>query len=217
MSKQQLSEHDKAFYRDGYRLGSSINNTKSEGPLFGAISTLYQSIDELIDSLLLLAQREGIAVDCKKGCSYCCHQAVFANSYEVHYLGSFLKTHFSKDELQQLIDNAKAKNDSVEALSDQEMLNAKFPCPLLKDGICQAYQARPMACRIYLSQKLSSCIEFYNNPNNQDNYPALLNFPLRAGRMMNEGFTAALKGNNILTTEFRLEEGLLAYFTQNQG
>jgi hypothetical protein len=65
-----------------------------------------------------------------------------------------------------------------------------------------------MACRIYLSYKLESCLEFYRNPDNDANYPALLEFPLRAGQMMNEGFRAALKESGLETAEFRIEEGL---------
>jgi hypothetical protein len=65
-----------------------------------------------------------------------------------------------------------------------------------------------MACRIYLSTRLETCLEFYHHPENEQNYPALIDFPLKAGRMMNEGFMAALKENGIETAEFRLEEGL---------
>lgn len=70
------------------------------------------------------------------------------------------------------------------------------------------YEGRPMACRIHLSTKLGTCLEFYHHPENEQNYPALIDFPLRAGRMINEGFMAALKGYGIETDEFRLEEGL---------
>ena len=50
-----------------------------------------------------------------------------------------------------------------------------------------------MACRIYLSTDVKTCHEFYKNPDNIENYPALLDFPMKAGKMMNEGFKAALK------------------------
>jgi hypothetical protein len=65
-----------------------------------------------------------------------------------------------------------------------------------------------MACRIYLSTKLETCLEFFNHPENAANYPALIDFPLRAGQRRNEGFCAALKKIEIETAEFLLEEGL---------
>ena len=71
-----------------------------------------------------------------------------------------------------------------------------------------AYKARPVACRIYLSSNLNSCLKFYNEPEDKNNYPALLNFPMRAGRLMNEGFKAALKAGGIVAKEFRIEEKL---------
>ena len=72
-------------------------------------------------------------------------------------------------------------------------------------SICS--QANGMSA-IYLSTKLQTCLEFYHHPENETNFPALIDLPLRAGQMMNEGFRAALKESGIETAEFRLEEGL---------
>ena len=211
MEGQHFSEHDKAFYKDGYRLGTYAKSEESEAKLFEAISAMYKGIDELIDSLLEMAKKQGIQVDCKKGCAWCCKQAVFANSYEIHYLGRYIQKNFAESEKKAIIERAKFKNDKTEALGETEVLNFKADCPLLKNGVCSAYEARPMACRIYLSQKVNTCLDFYKNPEDENNYPALLEFPLRAGRMMNEGFTAALKEDGTMTAEFRLEEGLLTF------
>jgi hypothetical protein len=89
-----------------------------------------------------------------------------------------------------------------------EMLNYKSACPLLEDGACIAYAARPMACRIYLSTSVESCRRFYDDPGDAVNYPALLEFPLRAGRMLNEGFVAAFRQHGYPSSEVRMEEGL---------
>lgn len=204
-----LSEHEQLFYNDGYQLGKqAAQNGYQEEDLFPALQKMYHGIDQFIESLSILAQRQSSPIHCKKGCSFCCHQAVFANSYELHYLGNFIEKHFSEERRSQVQQKANAKNKKTSTLDEKEMLNFKSPCPLLKDGACSAYEARPMACRIYLSTNVNSCIEFYNNPQNENNYPALLDFPLMAGRMMNEGFIAALKEHKIEIAEFRLEEGL---------
>ncbi|WP_321290326.1 YkgJ family cysteine cluster protein [uncultured Sunxiuqinia sp.] len=204
-----LSEHEQLFYNDGYQLGlQAAKNNYAEDDLFQAMAQMYQAIDQLIESLSAMAQKQGIAIHCRKGCDYCCRQAVFANSYELHYLDHFIKKNFSNDQKNQVREKAMAKNKQTSALEEKDMLNFKSPCALLKNGSCTAYEARPMACRIYLSTNVISCIEFYQNPENENNYPALLNFPLMAGRMMNEGFIAALKENGIEIAEFRLEEGL---------
>ncbi|WP_299580139.1 YkgJ family cysteine cluster protein [uncultured Sunxiuqinia sp.] len=204
-----LSEHEQLFFNDGYQLGQkAAKNGYREEDLFQALKQQYKAIDQLIDSIAMVAKQQDMPIHCQKGCSYCCHQAVFANSYELHYLGHFMQQTLPKEEIQHVYDTARTKNRTTSKLEEQTMLNYKSPCPLLKDNACSVYEARPMACRIYLSTKLSTCREFYQNPENEDNYPALLDFPLMAGRMMNEGFMAALKEKDIEIAEFRMEEGL---------
>lgn len=217
MENKHFSENDRIFYSDGYRLvQSAIEKGLSNETLFSAIESLYAAIDGLNDSIIALAERQNIKVACSKGCHWCCHQAVFANSYELHYLSERIKEGFSPEELADVSAKSNAKYLVTSELSDEEILKYKAPCPLMKDGACSAYTARPMACRIYLSTKLETCLEFYAHPENESNYPALIDFPLRAGRMLNEGFRAALKEYGVETAEFRIEEGLRIVLKSNQ-
>jgi len=217
MGNKHFSENDRIFYSDGYKLAqSAIEVGISNDTLFSAIESLYAAIDGLNDSIIALAERQNIKVACFKGCQWCCHQAVYANSYELHYLSDRIKRDFYPKDLADIIGKTDAKYQITSELLDEEILKYKAPCPLLKDGACSAYKARPMACRIYLSTKLETCLEFYNHPENETNFPALINFPLRAGKMMNEGFRAALKEFGIETAEFRMEEGLRITLKNNQ-
>lgn len=214
-ANKNFSETDRVFYADGYKLAqSAAENGLNNETLFRAIDSLYQAIDGLNDSILDLAKRQNIHVACAKGCQWCCHQAVFANSYEVHYLSQKIKDNFSANDISIIQKRCESKNSAVEKLSNEKILNFKSPCPLLTNGACAIYFARPMACRIYLSTNLQSCLDFYANPENETSFPALIDFPLRAGRMMNEGFMAALKESGVETAEFRLEEGLLIALNQ---
>lgn len=203
------NSNEEVFFNDGYQLlKSEIDGKPDKNTIFRAINKMYESVDQLIDSLLEYAEKQGLKAACHKGCEWCCHQAVYANSYEIHFLSEHIKANFQQVEIKKLLNRAKNKNVLVKKLSDVEVLKYKSPCALLIDGSCIAYQARPMACRIYLSTKLETCLKFYNQPDDEKNYPALLDFPLMAGRMMNEGFMEALKENEVETAEFRLEEGL---------
>jgi Fe-S-cluster containining protein len=207
--KKKYSQHDRVFYSDGYRLAqSAIDQGLSNETLFSAIESLYSAIDGLNDSILALAERQKMGMACHKGCHWCCHQAVYANSYELHFLSEKIKNGFSSEKISKWMEAAEAKFTVTSQMNEEELSNYKAPCPLLENGACSVYDARPMACRIYLSTKLKTCLEFYHHPENENNYPALIDFPLRAGRMMNEGFMAALKEVGIETSEFRLEEGL---------
>lgn len=207
---KHFTENDRIFYLDGYRLAqSAIQQGFSNETLFSAIESLYAAVDGLNESIIALANRQNTKVACFKGCHWCCHQAVFANSIELHFLSENIKKTFTSEELICIIERTEAKYSMTSKLNDEDILRHKAPCPLLKDGACSIYAVRPMACRIYLSTKPETCLEFYSHPENEANYPALIDFPLKAGQMMNEGFRIALKEVGIETTEFKLEDGLL--------
>lgn len=206
---KHFTENERIFYSDGYKLAqSAIEKGLTNATLFAAIEDLYITIDGLNDSIIALAEKQNMKVACHKGCQWCCHQAVYANSYELHYLSERVKAVISKEKIARWIDAAEAKYAVTSKMNEEQVAAYKSPCPLLENGACSIYAIRPMACRIYLSTRLDTCVEFYRNPGNKENYPALIDFPLCAGRMMNEGFMAALKEYGIDTAEFRLEEGL---------
>ena len=207
ISIKQIENLEKAFYSDGYKLGMKATEMKMAKPvLFLSIEGMYAAIDSLIQSLNEFAKKQKKRIDCKKGCEWCCHQPVFALDYELEFLSVFIKMSLGKNKLNQVLKKAKEKNNKLKELKKEELLNAKHPCPLLNNGSCIAYHARPMACRIYLSYDVSTCLKFHKYPDNKDNYPTLFDLPMRMGRMMNEGFKAALKTDGIIAKEFRIEE-----------
>lgn len=211
----KFSENERMLYRDGYRLAqSAVEEGLTNKKLFEAIQSLYSAIDELNDSIISYARKQNTNVACAKGCQWCCHQAVFANSYEIHFLSDYIGKNFSTDEITELTRRIHKKHEITSKLDDKEVLNFKAPCPLLKDGACSAYSARPVACRIYLSTNLPSCLHFYKHPEDEKNYPMLLEFPLKAGRLLNEGFMAALKEHGVETFEFKIEAGLARMFVE---
>lgn len=201
---------EKAFYHDGYKLGmKALQNGSGQEKMDQALSEMYEIIDSLNDSLSDYAQQQGQHIACKKGCQWCCHQPVFALDYELAFLKKYVEEEFSQAVQNEIKKRAVDKNLKLSLLKGDDQLNAKFPCPLLVDGACMAYKARPVACRIYLSSNLYSCLNFFNKPEDKNSYPALLDFPMRAGRMLNEGFKAALKTEGIIAREFRIEEGII--------
>lgn len=201
---------ESAFYSDGYQLGMQVcvANLAPEA-MNSAISEMYNSIDSFIETLSEFAQNQNQPIHCEKGCEWCCHQPVFALSFEMDYLIRHIETNFDTETKNRIKSQAENKVKSFGFLREAELLNAKFPCPLLDDGACMAYSARPMACRIYLSSDVKSCLRFFNKPEDKNNFPALLSLSLRAGRMMNEGFKAALKISGYETKEYLIEEKLV--------
>lgn len=209
---------DKAFYSDGYNFGmEAVSSGITQKSMFSALEKMHTAIDNLIDTLSDYAKKQGQLIDCKKGCEWCCYQPIFALSYEMEYLNDFVKNNFDNIIQNKIKAKAQQKNNKLKLLNDVDLLNSKHACPLLEKGACVAYEARPMACRIYLSTNVNTCLQFYKNPENEKSIPALLDFPLRAGRMMNEGFKAALKTGGLPSKEFRIEEILLVPPIQMSG
>ena len=200
---------EKQFHADGYRLGmKAVEAGFSNEALFAAVKNLHQMVDELVNSFSEFAERQNQKPACKKGCHWCCHQPVFALDYELDYLRDFISGNFDSSTQKQIAARAAKKNKKLKNLPGESLLNSKFPCPLLENGICLAYSARPVACRIYLSSNLESCLKFYQKPEEKNSFPALLQLPMRMGRMLNEGFKAALKAGGMKVEEFRIEEKL---------
>lgn len=212
---------DETFFKDGYNLSDvylSMGFTKEN--IFAAQKQLYKTVDELINSFLKRTETEGNPTACKKGCSFCCHQTVMASPYELLYLADFVQKKYKGDALKLIVERAEQKQLKTSSLRINKLLKYKQACPLLHPvgGFCRAYQARPMACRIYLSSDVKSCKDDLDNPNDDSIFPKLYNMPLRAGRMMNEGFQARLrKGreNKLQAFENTIEEGLLTSLKLN--
>ena len=204
-----LKSLENAFYSDGYRIGNAVCESGfKEEALYSAVAEMYSAIDGFIYMLTEYAGKSNQPVDCKKGCEWCCHQPVFALQHEMDYLNHFIDIQFNESQKQIIAEKAEMKKQAFGFLQEKELLNAKFPCPLLENGACIAYEARPMACRIYLSYNVKSCLRFFHQPSDSESIPNLLEIPLKAGRMMNEGFKAALKLYGYETKEFRIEEML---------
>jgi Fe-S-cluster containining protein len=201
---------ESAFYSDGYKLGMQVcTSNLGKDAMRAAISEMYNSIDSFIETLTEFAKNQNQPIHCAKGCEWCCHQPVFALNYEMDYLKWFIETNFDAETKNSIRLKAENKMNAFGFLNETDLLNAKFPCPLLENGACLAYSARPMACRIYLSSDVNSCLHFFKEPGDLNSIPSLFNLPLRAGKMMNEGFKAALKNRGYVSKEYRIEEKLV--------
>lgn len=210
-------EIDRIFYDDGYRLAKHhLDEKLGASQLKAAIEELYQSIDKLLEAFLTRAAEDGIPSDCKKGCAWCCHQEVFAVSHEFLYLNEHVKQQLSPETRKRILKKAREKVKLTMNLSVEEQLRIRAACPFLEDASCIAYEARPMACRIYLSASASSCKLEYDHPDKKEHNPELYEFPLQAGRMLNEGFVAYLKEKGLQVAELPIEQGYSSMLTLGQ-
>lgn len=204
---------EQLFFSDGYRLGQNHPVRNDVTNLERGARELYHNADQLIDAFVQRCQAEGVPVDCRMGCSWCCHQAVFATTPEMMVLVKYLKKRFSPEVVADVLEKAKAKEEKFSTLSPAETPQGRHACPLLRKGSCMVYSLRPMACRIYLSSNVQSCIAKHHKPDDPKARPALFDFPLKAGRQLNEGFTSALREQGYSVEEHRIEHILLRLLT----
>ena len=101
-------------------------------------------------------------------------------------------------------------------MSAMEFLHFVHPCPFLEEGACLIYHARPMACRIYLSSDEGSCRQQFDRPDDPTIMARLYEFPLRAGRLVNEGIRKALAETGIVTSEWLMESLLVQVFENSE-
>ncbi len=200
---------EQIFYSDGHQLGTRQKIDQDITLLQRGTRELYYNVDQLIDSFVQRCQADRIPVDCRMGCSWCCHQAVFASTHEIILMAQYLRKHYSREVVDEVRMRAEAKESQLGPLSPAAALKSRHACPLLLKGRCMVYPVRPMACRIYLSSSEESCLKRHQNPFDPKAIPALFDFTLKAGQQMNAGFGSALKEQGLSVEEHRIEHILL--------
>lgn len=200
---------DHLFLNDGYNLAKSIlqENTFPES-LISLNQQLYSVSNQLFESFQNRVSKENKIIDCKKKCHWCCNQTVFTNLREAFFIKDFMQNNFSPSQRLRLRKKITEKLKNTSLLSLEEKLLYKETCPFLENQICIIYPARPMACRCYLSKSLTSCLNFYKNPADKNSYPQLYDFPLHAGRMLNEGIKLYLDGKDLCDPVLDLETAM---------
>jgi Fe-S-cluster containining protein len=197
------------FFRDGYLLANDILGKELSGSsILFLTRKLYSEINDLLDSFIARCSVEKRRVDCRQGCSFCCHQAVLIVPHEAFYMDRYVSESLSEDVRLRIFTRIREKDSITSRMKVQEFLHYKSPCPFLEEDSCTVHPARPMACRIYLSEDRESCEYEYRHPSDTDYFPGLYEFPLLAGRMMNEGICAWLQEKKIHPTEWQLESSM---------
>lgn len=210
-------EIGRIFYRDGYRHAAScLKDDPDPDSLKQGVKVLYENMDGLLESFLKRSEAEGRPAHCREGCSWCCHQPVFAVTHELLYIQDHIVRQVPSRRADRYLQKAREKASLTEGRSTEEQVKVRKACPFLEEGRCAIYPARPMACRIYLSSSVTACRKEYGDPGGGREFPDLFGFPLQSGRMLNEGFVACLKQHGIQSAEWPIEQGFVAMWGTGQ-
>lgn len=218
-------EYDNIFYRDGYQLARGILDKRTGGEIEAGeeteavtvsileiVESAYEAVDGLVESFILRCRRENRPVDCRKGCAWCCSQALLVSTHELMYLFTWMKVNLGRELIRRIEAAAVERDSRTREMRVMEFIHYTHPCPLLDNDACLVYPVRPMACRIYLSSDVSSCREQHDHPDDPGIMADLYEFPLRAGRLINEGIRKAFTEKGIVTSEWLIESLLNQVF-----
>jgi hypothetical protein len=101
------------------------------------------------------------AVECRKGCYWCCHNVVMVSAPEIFLIADNVR----KTGDAAFIAATFAGAERIAALGDETRYAKKIPCALLRERVCSVYKLRPTVCRKHTSFSLISCKDEYEgNP-----------------------------------------------------
>lgn len=97
-----------------------------------------------------------VEIACKKGCNYCCYSYAMVVPPEVFRLAELVREGRAGSLTREEIER---RSEPLRGLGTVERTGAKLPCPLLDQGVCTVYDARPLVCRQATSLNLQSCLD----------------------------------------------------------
>jgi hypothetical protein len=117
----------------------------------GSVAPVMQFLHANMRAAERLAPHHLLA--CRRGCAHCCHAFVSARAPEI----LFVKTAIPGRERAAAgaaVDAAYAVTGMLDPVARGAIAHA---CPMLRDGACTVYAARPMTCRMAVSQSAEIC------------------------------------------------------------
>lgn len=117
-------------------------------------------------------EKTGNEPACAEGCNFCCNLIVSARAYEIVRILEYIEKRCSKDERASVFEKADANTRKMQALSEKEIFETFFKCPLLCDnGLCLCYEVRPFNCRKFFSKSTKLCKQSFEiKPVSADKY-----------------------------------------------
>lgn len=135
-------ERDPETYRYAERMANQVT-LQADGAAMKRLAASAQRASSTAAKIYLmrdlaaeLAKATKGAVPCKEGCHHCCNMATLVSVQEAKLIAK---------ETGKKLTLPRKYNDFARYQRDFEGI----PCPMLKDGKCDIYSARPYACRIH--------------------------------------------------------------------
>lgn len=114
---------------------------QGDGIFPAGLAQAWGLIDASVREKLKAEERMGRICACSQGCDHCCRQPIPLLPAECMAVMAYVRFR---------IDRAARRRLLLGVAAHAHLSAILRPCPLLLDGVCQAYAARPVACRRFL-------------------------------------------------------------------
>lgn len=155
-------------------------------------------------------QNHGARPQCAKGCHHCCFQTIEVTSLDVIAIVLWLEDQPEKAD--RIATRAQEIAPKVAKLTKPQRYEAGIPCPALDGRDCGVYEARPVACRTYLSMSRSACDRDWARRGKTTRahwtHIPTMAAPQMAGHSMASGLHAALHATGLELVRCELAAGL---------
>ncbi len=144
-----------------------VKKALRRGYTIETLKNIFTNSNSLAGGVLAAVRRANGApapTACREGCNYCCHLQVEISVPELVTLVAYIVENFSKEEIEALKGRVYEAERQTRGLNSYERLFARVLCPLLSDGRCSVYPARPLVCRGYNSHNWAICAQDLNYP-----------------------------------------------------
>ena len=138
----------------------------TKGTSVGSVRKMSNEIVASADSIWLDIIPDAPDFDCRKGCSWCCHQSVSVTWPEVLNIVCYLEQNLKPAQAKALMELSKDKADKIlkKMQIKSNVAFHKIPCLFLEDDICTIHSVRPLQCRGGFSEEEDYCKSLLENP-----------------------------------------------------
>jgi hypothetical protein len=179
------------------------------GMVRGEVEALRRRTLKVLDARLVEVPRQSRArIACARGCAMCCHLRVMATPAEILGLAAYLEDTLAGGELSALAARVAAAAQRLRALPPERILSTNIACPLLVDGACSAYPARPLNCRAYHSLDVEACRASFEHPGDMSLTHPQSALVSRVNEGVQQGFIDAMRGVAVDTRQYELVTAL---------
>jgi Fe-S-cluster containining protein len=176
-------EAGRADGREVISLMRVLHDLIAEARDAGTVAPLMTFLHANMRAAERLAPSERLA--CRRGCAHCCHTFVSARAPEILFIKSAIPGR-DRQAVGAAVEDAYAVTGALGPGARGGMACA---CPMLRDGACLVYAARPMTCRTAVSESAEICARAFAPGATVEQIPMPEYYPT-----LRRGYSVALAG-----------------------